>query len=227
MFKMILIWILSLSLYSAQMTLDDLISPVAQSISKDVSGNMSFALVGKRGRSLGIQEKHIANIQSKFKTTVAPILKFHLQKFVKIKKTIQSAKRATLFALVHLQKMLIKTALQEYHVLKSSLEKKDLYDSVLVIEKIILQIYKWKKDHPEAISELLTLEKSLYDYIKPGEDGTFESSALVLKLKELNHDGYSKYWLYPVVFGAGSISAVVIFGMFKWLVIQEVEQVLF
>jgi hypothetical protein len=136
---------------------------------------------------------------------------------------MQSAKRATLFALVHLQKMLIKTALQEYHVLPSSLEKKDLYDSVLVIEKIILQIYKWKNDHPEAIKELLNFEKSLYDYVKPGEDGTFETSVLVLKLKELNQDGYSKYWLYPVVFGAGSISAVAIFGMFKWLVLQDAE----
>lgn len=124
--------------------------------------------------------------------------------------------------MVDLQKTLIKTAIEEYDVqLQPQLNKRDVLSKIILIESIITQIFKWKNDHPEAIQELVKLEQSLLNYIKPGEDGTFQSSELVLKLKELSAAGISKYWLYPVVFGAGSISMVVIFGMFEWIISQN------
>ena len=86
---------------------------------------------------------------------------------------------------------------------------------------MVICIFKGVLDHPEAVQEIVKLEQSLVNFVKPGPDGTFESSELAIKLKELNAAGVSKYWMYPIVFGAGSISAVVIFGMFQWILSQN------
>ena len=64
-------------------------------------------------------------------------------------------------------------------------------------------------DHPGAVKELLKLERSLFDFVKPGADGKFNSSDLAVRLKELNAAGLDEFWIYPVVFGAGSISMVI------------------
>ena len=73
---------------------------------------------------------------------------------------------------------------------------------------------------------MLKLEKILLDFVKPGPDGTFSSSDLAIRLKQANDAGISKYWIYPIVFGAGSISMVFIFGMFQWIIAESTHSTL-
>ena len=94
---------------------------------------------------------------------------------------------------------------------------------VLAIEQIILQITMWSRDHPEAIKELIKLEKKLAELLKPGPDGSVASSEIGKAIAKLSASGIGKYWVFPAVFSVGAISMVGVFGLFKWVLSTPVE----
>jgi hypothetical protein len=98
--------------------------------------------------------------------------------------------------------------------------------TVETIENVILQIIEWKNTHPEAIQELLQLEKKLAELMKPGIDGTIATSVIGLALAKLAGSGIAKYWIFPVVFAAGAISAAAIYGLFKWVLSTKLPSAL-
>lgn len=94
---------------------------------------------------------------------------------------------------------------------------RDALTKIEALEDIILKIVKWKDDHPEAIQELIKVEKALAELIRPGPDGSLMSSQLGKMLTLVAASQLGRFWMYPAVFAAGAISMVGIYGLFKWI----------
>ena len=87
-------------------------------------------------------------------------------------------------------------------------------DTVELIEKVIENIAKWKHDHPEEFHGLVEIEKKLVDLIKPGADGTWQTSKIVTDYKYLISIGVYKVITLAATFAAGAITMAYILGVF-------------
>lgn len=66
--------------------------------------------------------------------------------------------------------------------------------------------------------------KRIIKFIKPGEDGTFQSSELVQEFKKLKSSNLEKVLIFPVLFAAGAISTGYILGIFKTIKHEIMEE---
>ena len=77
-----------------------------------------------------------------------------------------------------------------------------------------MEISRWKSQHPQEFKQLGVLGKRILDFIKPGPNGTLESSELVQDYKILKSSGLEKVLIYPILFAAGAISMGHVLGVF-------------
>lgn len=89
--------------------------------------------------------------------------------------------------------------------------------TIQLIEEIVLKISAWKETHPEAVRDLIALEKRLAQLLTPGPDGSIASSELGKQIAKLAASGIGRFFIFPAVFAAGAISMVAVFALFKWI----------